>query len=66
MLFGAVLLFVFFVDRIDMSNYVLIFLGFEKFMRTIEEMISVTGSARDGFRNDVTAYMFSKMRKGMT
>ena len=38
----------------------------EKFMRTIEEMISVTGSARDGFRNDVTAYMFSKMRKGET
>jgi len=38
----------------------------EKFMRIIEEMISVTGSARDGFRNDVTAYMFSKMRKGET
>ena len=38
----------------------------EKFMRTIEEMIGVTGSARDGFRNDVTAYMFSKMRKGET
>ena len=36
----------------------------EKFMRTIEEMIGVTGSSRDGFRNDVTAFMFSKMRKG--
>ena len=36
----------------------------EKFMRTIEEMIGVVGSARDGFRNDVTAFMFSKMRKG--
>ena len=38
----------------------------EKFMRTIEEMIGVVGSARDGFRNDVTAFMFSKMRKGET
>jgi len=36
----------------------------EKFMRSIEEMIGVVGSARDGFRSDVTAYMFSKMRKG--
>jgi len=36
----------------------------EKFMRTIEEMIGVTGSARDGFRNDVTAFMFAKLRKG--
>tara|TARA_A100001011_G_C14296581_1_gene838733 strand:+ start:87 stop:2012 length:1926 start_codon:yes stop_codon:yes gene_type:complete len=38
----------------------------EKFMRSIEEMIGVVGSARDGFRADVTAYMFSKMRKGDT
>lgn len=38
----------------------------EKFMRTIEEMIGVVGSARDGFRNDVTAYMFSRLRKGET
>ena len=38
----------------------------EKFMRSIEEMISVVGSAKDGFRNDVTAYMFAKMRKGET
>tara|TARA_R110000851_G_scaffold265049_3_gene417592 strand:- start:952 stop:2892 length:1941 start_codon:yes stop_codon:yes gene_type:complete len=36
----------------------------EKFMRTIEEMIGVTGSSRDGFRNDVTAFMFAKLRKG--
>jgi serine protein kinase len=38
----------------------------EKFMRTIEEMIGVTGSARDGFRNDVTAFMFARLRKGDT
>ena len=38
----------------------------ERFMRTIEEMIGVTGSARDGFRNDVTAFMFSKLRRGET
>jgi len=36
----------------------------EKFMRSIEEQISITGSARDGFRSDVTAYMFAKMRRG--
>ena len=38
----------------------------ERFMRTIEEMIGVVGSARDGFRSDVTAYMFSKLRRGET
>ena len=38
----------------------------EKFMRSIEEMIGVVGSARDGFRSDVTSYMFSKMRRGET
>ena len=38
----------------------------EQFMKTIEEMINVVGSARDGFRSDVTAYMFSKLRKGET
>ena len=38
----------------------------EKFMRSIEEMIGVVGSGRDGFRSDVTAYMFSKMRRGET
>jgi serine protein kinase len=38
----------------------------EKFMKSIEEMIGVVGSAKDGFRNDVTAYMFAKMRRGDT
>jgi serine protein kinase len=36
----------------------------EKFMRAIEEQIGVVGSSRDGFRSDVTAYMFSKLRRG--
>jgi serine protein kinase len=36
----------------------------EGFMASIEEQIGVTGSSRDGFRSDVTAYMFAKMRKG--
>ena len=36
----------------------------EKFMKAIEEMIGITGSAKDGFRSDVTAYMFAKIRKG--
>lgn len=38
----------------------------EKFMRAIEEQIGVVGSARDGFRSDVTAYMFSKLRRKET
>tara|TARA_Y100000310_G_C20695651_1_gene825493 strand:- start:3124 stop:5070 length:1947 start_codon:yes stop_codon:yes gene_type:complete len=36
----------------------------EKYMRAIEEQIGIVGSSRDGFRNDVTAYMFAKMRRG--
>ena len=36
----------------------------ENFMRSIEEQIGINGSARDGFRSDVTAYMFAKMRRG--
>jgi serine protein kinase len=36
----------------------------EQFMASIEEQIGVTGSSRDGFRSDVTAYMFAKMRRG--
>ena len=36
----------------------------EQFMMSIEEQIGVTGSAKDGFRSDVTAYMFAKMRRG--
>jgi len=35
----------------------------EEFLRSIEEQIGVTGSSRDGFRSDVTAYMFAKMRR---
>jgi serine protein kinase len=38
----------------------------EAFMTSIEEQIGIVGSARDGFRSDVTAYMFSKMRRGET
>jgi serine protein kinase len=36
----------------------------ENFMKSIEEQIGITGSARDGFRSDVTAYMFAQMRRG--
>lgn len=36
----------------------------EKFMKAIEEQVGIVGSARDGFRSDVTAYMFTKMRRG--
>ena len=36
----------------------------ERFMTAIEEQIGVTGSSKNGFRSDVTAYMFAKMRRG--
>ncbi len=36
----------------------------EDFMKSIEEQIGISGSAKDGFRSDVTAYMFAKMRRG--
>ena len=36
----------------------------ENFMRAIEGAIGVSSSGREGFRADVTAYMFSKMRRG--
>lgn len=36
----------------------------ENFMRSIESTIGVSSSGKDGFRADVTAYMFSKMRRG--
>jgi len=36
----------------------------EKFMGAIEEQIGIVGSACEGFRGDVTAYMFAKMRRG--
>lgn len=35
-----------------------------KFLQSIEEQIGVTGSAARGFRQDVTAYMFSVLRNG--
>ncbi len=35
----------------------------ENFMKSIEEQIGISGSAKDGFRSDVTAYMFAKMRR---
>ena len=36
----------------------------EEFMKAIEEQIGITGSARNGFRNDVTSYMFAMLRRG--
>jgi len=36
----------------------------EDFMKSIEEQIGISGSAKDGFRSDVTAYMFARMRRG--
>ena len=36
----------------------------EKLMKSIEEVIGITGSSRQGFRSDVTAYMFAKLRHG--
>jgi serine protein kinase len=36
----------------------------ERFMKSIESAIGISGSSKDGFRSDVTAYMFAKMRKG--
>ena len=36
----------------------------ERFMTSIEEQIGITGTAREGFRNDVTSYMFTLLRRG--
>jgi serine protein kinase len=36
----------------------------ENFMASIEEQISITGTARENFRVDITAFMFSKLRRG--
>jgi serine protein kinase len=36
----------------------------ENFMKSIEEQIGITGSAKDGFRSDITAYMFAQLRRG--
>ena len=33
-------------------------------MGAIEEQIGITGSSREGFRGDVTAYMFAQLRRG--
>jgi serine protein kinase len=38
----------------------------ENFMKSIEEQIGITGSAKEGFRGDVTAYMFAKLRRKET
>ncbi len=36
----------------------------EKFMISIEEQIGITGTSKDNFRVDITAFMFSKFRRG--
>lgn len=36
----------------------------EKFMASIEEQIGITGTSRENFRVDITAFMFSKFRRG--
>ncbi|SDF82415.1 PrkA family serine protein kinase [Sporomusa acidovorans] len=37
-----------------------------KFLQSIEEQIGIAGTAANGFRQDVTSYMFSVMRSGGT
>ncbi len=36
----------------------------EKFLASIEEQIGIIGTAKDNFRIDITAFMFSKLRRG--
>ena len=36
----------------------------ESFMASIEEQIGIVGTSRENFRVDITAYMFSKLRRG--
>ncbi len=36
----------------------------EKFLASIEEQIGIVGTARENFRVDITAFMFSKLRRG--
>ncbi len=36
----------------------------EAFMASIEEQIGIVGTSRENFRVDITAYMFSKLRRG--
>ena len=38
----------------------------EKLMRSIEEQLGITASAADGFRQDVTSFMFSLARRGQS
>ncbi len=35
----------------------------ESFMASIEEQIGITGTSRENFRVDITAFMFSKLRR---
>ena len=36
----------------------------ESFMTSIEEQVGIVGTSRENFRVDITAYMFSKLRRG--
>ena len=36
----------------------------EQFMNSIEEQIGIVGTSKENFRVDITAYMFSKLRRG--
>jgi len=36
----------------------------EKFMASVEEQIGITGTSRENFRVDISAFMFSKLRRG--
>jgi serine protein kinase len=36
----------------------------ESFMESIEQQIGITGTSRENFRVDITAFMFSKLRRG--
>ncbi len=36
----------------------------ESFMSSIEEQINIVGTAKENFRVDITAFMFSKLRRG--
>ena len=36
----------------------------EQFMNSIEEQIGIVGTSKENFRVDITAYMFSKFRRG--
>lgn len=37
----------------------------KKFMESIEEQLGISGSSADGFRQDVTSFLFSLVRKGI-